>query len=111
MNGYGLLASVVVTAGILYCWSLVTVNKKKEPKPLIDIGKTKVYLEMTDGTTQTISIEGRIYSNGYYLHSAYRVQRALDGNWIEADDGTIYNRNQISSYTTKTVEYLVPCVD
>lgn len=96
----------VVSCGILFFWTLVRINKKKEPPTLIDVGKTTAYITMMDGTFQTVTREGYC-SHGYSMNAIYRVERALKEEYVTMDSGDIYNRNQIISYRTETSEFKV----
>lgn len=61
---------------------------------------------MMDGVERTITREGYCMM-GYTTKSLWCVERALSHDWVKMDDGTIFNRNQIVSYSTETVTHMV----
>ena len=95
---------IAAAAGLMLIFlPMLRLNRKKVPKPRIDVGRTTATLQLADGSTKTVSRDGNVFYD-YYIRSEYRVERALSQDWITMDDGTIFNRNHVVSYSMKTEE-------
>jgi hypothetical protein len=89
---------------------LALVQKTTDAKPkTYNVGISKADCILFDGTSITVTRKGRVLDTHYtwLSESSWRLERAMQEQWVYADNKTNYNRDFILSYIVKTEPFWV----